>query len=178
MSLQQVSELLDQLVRERGEDAKAGRAWVPDAVALLTIARRAIDGASAAIASSKVPAVRDSYRQLGRLSQMVLVERDTLDTLLSRAGTVSVQVSVHAHCFLQLDSGAHVEGYGLREDQIEDTRRGGAKVTGTPEQIEKLAGFLDPALVDGTDIDARSKRMIRLDRQRLLDAAIVARKGA
>lgn len=169
MSLQQISELLAQLASD----------GVPEPVALLTVARRSLDAASSQIATSKKPGVVHIYRALGTIAGAIITQRDALDTLISTPTRITVQVSSSAFEYLQLDSAGHVEGYGLNASMIENTRRGGAKITGTLAQIEKFADFLNPIIVGGADYDARVRRTLKLDYQRLLDAVIIARsKGA
>lgn len=167
MSLQQISDLIAQLASD----------GIPEPVALLTVARRALEVASSQIATSKKRGVVHVYHALGTIAGAIVTQRDSLDELLAKRARITVQISKHASGYLQLDSTDNVTGYGLTTTQIEDTRLGGAKITGTPEQIEKLADFLNPSIIGGTDIDPAGRRAIKLDYQRLCDAVIVARKA-
>lgn len=69
---------------------------VPEPVALLTIARLAIDAARAQIATSHVPEIRAIHYRLGTPASSVLVERDCLDAELAVAASSTAPSAANA----------------------------------------------------------------------------------
>lgn len=61
---------------------------VPEPIALLTVARRAIDAASARLATSKHPTVRELYHRLGSVSRDLVVLRDGVDDALQNPAPI------------------------------------------------------------------------------------------
>lgn len=170
-SLTEIADLLAQL----------GADGVSETSALLCVARRALDRAAASICNVRGEPARALWRALGKLSNDTGdVQREVDHMLHASPERITVQVSSSTYCFLQLDSSDHVAGYGLTDGDIECTRRGGAKISGTVETLAKFADFLHPAIVDGTDFTSSAKRSIKMDHARVLEAVAIARskKGA
>lgn len=57
---------------------------IPEPVALLTIARRAIDAAGEQIATYEHPRAKHVYRSLGTIAGAIITQRDELDAVLSQ----------------------------------------------------------------------------------------------